>query len=66
MADNYTMRSAMGARAADRRRSTRAHEQSLRHNVRWHADHSIGRMGNAGLVTTDPQMQWARCKTAQC
>ena len=48
MADNYTMRSAMGARAAQIDEGLRAHEQSLRHNVRWHADHSIGRMGNRG------------------
>jgi hypothetical protein len=49
MADNYTMRPAMGARAAQIDEGLRAHyEQSLRHDVRWHADHSIGGMGHRG------------------
>jgi hypothetical protein len=49
MADNYTMRSAMGARAAQIDEGlARTYEQSLRHDVRWHADHSIGCMGNRG------------------
>ena len=46
MAEYNTIRTGAGVHTArDRRRATRPHEQGLRHNVRWPAFDSTGRLG---------------------